>query len=268
LEKARIESRVAFAALLLAGVLAPVVAGAQSAGTRSLFPRIDDEGWKRVMSGAIEAREASSVADLRLMPASVEASSIRAALAVRSAWPVLVESVFLLKLPSGRLDELAALNALSVVSTMSGITYDSYRRGSGTVLFDDVYLVDKPGSAKRRPELPFADMPESASFDIHLRDVNFGSCWYRLDFDSRGTGLRLSLTNTRPMSIFLVRAFDQSALRVEFAMLPVSEGVLVYGVAAGAPARLASEVVDMYSAVLKRLDSIRGWVLGRLGAAR
>jgi len=265
LEKVRIDPRAALTVFLLAA--ASGLFG-QSAGTRALFPGIGEEGWKRVLSGEIEAREATSASDLRLAPAAPESTSIRAALAGRSAWPVMVESVFLLKIPSGRFDELATLNALSAVSTMSGITYDSYRRGSGTVLFDEVYLVDRPGSFRRQPESPFAVMPPTAGFDVHLKDVNFGSCWYRLDFDSRGEGLRLSLTNSRAMSIFLVRAFDQGALRVEFAILHVPEGILVYGVAAGAPARLASEVVDMYSAVLKRLDSIRGWVLGRLGTAR
>lgn len=232
------------------------------------FPGVSPEEASGATGGFV-ARGAASFADLRMKPAGVDLGALAAALATRAAWPVLIEGVYLLpKTEVPAWNDLRAYNALTKVSTLSGITYDSFTRNKETVLFDDVYRVEGPGSRKRLPESDVAALPRSASFDVHLNDVNFGSCWYRVDFSSAGGTLRLSLTNTRPIGILMVRAFDVSALRIELTMVPVDEGVAFYGVCAGDTAPLAGRIVDMFSAVLKRMDSVRKWAVQRLKSAR
>lgn len=235
----------------------------------AVLPGLPAEALDRIRGGAIDAREAAGPADLRWLPAGAPGAAIRAAIAGRDAWPVLIESAYLI--PAAELpayDGLKALNALGAVSTMSGITYFSHNRNRETVLFDEVFKAEGPGSRKRLPDPAYRILPASDGFTVHLKDANFGSCWYAATLQADGRGARLGLTNARAMGIAVVRAFGAGDLVMEFYLAPADEGLVVYGLCAAAPAGLASNVVDMYSAVLKRLDSVRLWAVGRLQAAR
>lgn len=271
--KARIKPRRAAAAMAAACALfliaAPSAAAQGRPAVAGLMPGLPAESLARIRGGAIDAREAAGPADLRWLPAGAPGAAIRAAIAGRQAWPVLIESAYLI--PAAELpayDGLKALNALGAVSTMSGITYFSHNRNRETVLFDEVFKAEGPGSRKALPDPGYRALPAADGFTVHLKDANFGSSWYAATLQADERGARLGLTNARAMGIAVVRAFGAGDLVMEFYLAPVDEGLLVYGLCAAAPANLASSVVDMYSAVLKRLDSVRLWAVGRLKAAR
>jgi hypothetical protein len=253
----------------LALFLAALPLALHGQGLVQTLPGLDADALATVFSGAIAAREASSLEDLRWLPSGTEGRQIREALRVRKDWPVLIESAYLIpqtELPPYQ--KLNALNALSAISTLSGVTYFSHNRNRETVLFDSVFRVENPGSRKRLPDLLYTALPRQERFTIHLSDSNFGSCWYTVILDATGEGIRLSLSNARPMGIAIIRAFAAEELFMELSLTPVAEGLAVYAVCAAAPASLASSMVDMYSAVLKRLDSVRSWAILRLKQAQ
>ncbi|HAE23367.1 MAG TPA: hypothetical protein DCG47_13765 [Spirochaetaceae bacterium] len=259
------KARIKFLALILAAL--PLSLHAQ--GLRQALPGLDADALASIVSGAIASREASGLEDLRWLPPGSEGRQIASSLSVRQTWPVLIESAYFI--PQAELPpylKLSALNALGAISTLSGVTYFSHNRNRETVLFDNVYRVESAGGKKRLPDLSYASLPRQERFTIHLSDSNFGSCWYTVILDATGAGIRLSLSNAKPIGIAIVRAFSAEELFMELSLMPVAEGLAVYAVCAAAPAGLASSMVDMYSAVLKRLDSVRGWAVGRLKQAR
>jgi hypothetical protein len=248
----------AFAAGIGAG------AGASALPLARLAPGLKSSELALLEAGESLTRDASQ--GLSFLPACPEGRSIGAALAAEPS-SVRVECAFLIRgktLAPER--KLALYNALTAVRGLSGVKYFSYTRNKETVLLDDVFRTDAPGSMKRLPDQAAASLPGTSSLELHARDANFGSTWYRLSLDSRGPGFALTLVNTEPQGILFLNAFEKERLRLHYAIASADEGIYVYGLCAASPAKGADRLVDIFSAVQKRLDAIREWVAGQLGA--
>lgn len=187
-----------------------------------------------------------------------------AALADLPGPTVKVESASLARVSVGAgfsLSEIA--ERLLDVETLSGVTYYSERKKGIAVLFDDVYRVDAPGSLKKSAG-PVAG-PESS---IHLKDSNFGSSWYSLKIETSDEGLSLSLANARPLNFAVLRAFGEQGVRMSVEIVPVREGVYIASMCVAEPSKAAASLVDMYSAMEKRLKAVQGWVVARIAQVR
>jgi hypothetical protein len=160
-------------------------------------------------------------------------------------------------------DRLDLLNNLTQIETIAGVTYYSETRKKTTVLFDDVYRVAAAGSTKALPSLHFEKLPESLSFIAHIHDVNFGSTWYSISIMNAHDSIMLTLANAKPLAYLLMKAFDKNALVMRFIFFPVNEGLLAIGLCAAAPGKTVSSVVDVYSALEKRINAVQGWVSQR-----
>ena len=250
---------------LLAAALAAVGASAFAAPLSAVLKGASAEDLERVRAGATAIREAKGAADLRLAPAGPEGERARKAAGDRPA-SLLVETAYLL--PGASLSgpgRLAAYNALSQIRSLSGVTYFSESRGKVTTLLSEVYRVPRDGSREALPDLTADEVPARATFALHMRDSDFGSSWYRVEFEGEGEGLSLAITNTRALGILVVRAFEPEGFRIRFALAQSDEGILVYGICAANPSKTSASMVDMWSAVEKRLNAIRGWIAGKLG---
>jgi hypothetical protein len=227
-----------------------------------LAPGLKPEELSRLEAGESITRDAG--ASLAFLPSCPEGRAIAAALAEEPA-PVLVECAFLLRgrgLADG--DKLVLYNAITAVRGLSGVKYFSFNRNRETVLLDDVFRTDAPGSKKRLPDRAAPGLPGLSSLELHARDANFGPTWYRLSIDSRGPGFGLTLVNTEPQGLLFLRAFERGALRLHYAVASADEGIYVYGLCAARPAAGAERAVDIFSAAQKRLEAIRGWVAASL----
>ncbi|MCE1197313.1 hypothetical protein LWX53_12565, partial [bacterium] len=109
--------------------------------------------------------------------------------------------------------------------------------------------------------------PSSLETIIHLRDSNFGASWYALGFKWIGDGLLISLENRRPLSFMMIRAFPADSVRMRVVVLPVEEGVYVAAICAADPEKVVASMVDMYSAMEKRLRAVQGWVVAKIREA-
>jgi len=253
------------AARRLAALALALAAGASGGAEplSRLAPGLRPEELSRLEAGESLTRDAGS--GLAFLPSCPEGRSIAAALAAKPA-PVRVECAFLLRgkaLAAG--DKLALYNAVTAVRGLSGVKYFSFNRNRETVLLDDVFRTDAPGSKKRLPDRAAPSLPGLSSLELHARDANFGPTWYRLVIDSRGPGLSLTLVNTEPQGFLFLTAFERGALRLHYAVSPADEGIYVYGLCAASPAAGADRAVDIFSAAQKRLEAIRGWVARQLG---
>lgn len=160
-------------------------------------------------------------------------------------------------------DRLDLLNNLAQIETISGVTYYSETRKKTTVLFDNVYRVAAAGSTKALPSLNFEKLPESLSFVAHIHDVNFGSTWYSISITNAHDSIILTLANAKPLAYLVMKAFEKNALIMRFIFFPVDEGLLAIGLCSASPGKTASSVVDVYSALEKRINAVQGWVSQR-----
>jgi len=113
----------------------------------------------------------------------------------------LIGSIFLLRgYDLSEESTLKLINSFAQIDTISGITYYSETRKKITVLFDDVYRVHAPGSRTALPNLYFEELPQYASFFMHVKDVNFGSTWYSLSMAQERDIFIIDLENASPLS--------------------------------------------------------------------
>lgn len=175
-----------------------------------------------------------------------------------------IGTLFLLKdIGFSEKEKLDLINSLSQIDTISGVTYYSETRKKTAVLFDHVYRVAEAGSYTALPNLQFAQLPKEFSFHAHFKDINFGSTWYFISVRNMGDSITLTLSNAAPLGYFVLRAFEKDGLAMHFVMVPVDEGILAIGLCSASPGKAASSVVDIYSAIEKRLQAVQGWVSKR-----
>jgi hypothetical protein len=176
----------------------------------------------------------------------------------------LIGDIFLLEnIGFSEKDKLDLVNNLAQIETIAGVTYYSETRKKTTVLFDDVYRVAAAGSSKALPSLHFEKLPESLSFIAHIQDVNFGSTWYSISIENARDSIILTLSNARPLVYFIIKAFDKNALIMQFVIFPVDEGLLAIGLCSATPGKSVSSIVDVYSALEKRINAVQRWVSQR-----
>ncbi|MBL8968645.1 MAG: hypothetical protein JNG85_16695, partial [Spirochaetaceae bacterium] len=244
------------AATVLAAPLAETLEGATPAELQSL------------RDGATLMRYAESPDALRLLPRGSEGDYVGRAAAARPA-AFLVECAFLVKGTSlAGDDRVRAFNKLTEVESLAPVTYYSELRDRQTPLFRDPRRVVGPGATEAVAHVGVAEAPTSAGFDLYFHDANFGPSWFRVEIDGGGSGFTVALTNSRPLGIALLRAFPAGGLRMRFALVPVDEGVLVCGICAAEPSPGTTLLVDLWSAMEKRLNAVKGWVAGRIGGDR
>lgn len=205
---------------------------------------------------------------LRLAPEGPEGDYVRRAAASRPA-PFFVECAFLVRNASLAGEERRqAFKELTAVESLSAVTYHSALRDRPTPLFSEPMMVTGPGAREALPRAVLPEAPSSAGFDFYFRDANFGPSWFRVEIDGSGPGFSVALTNSRALGIAFIQAFSVGGLRMRFALVPVDEGVLVYGTCAAEPSAATTALVDMWSAMEKRLNAVKGWVVERIGESR
>ena len=257
----RIDFRRAF---LLSALLWWLGAAAFASPLRGVAPGLSDKEIASLQAGQTLLESPADAASMRFPPKGVAGSELRA-LPEQFKVPVYVESAFLVS--NGLFDKaekLRIVNALLAVESLSGVKYYSERKQGIAVLYDDVYRVKAPGSVKRLPPLALTELPESLETFIHLRDSNFGSSWYALELKQAQDALLFSMQNKKPLSFMLLQAFAVDGVRMRVAIVPVDEGIYIAAICAANPAKLAASLVDMYSAMEKRLRAVQGWVVERI----
>ncbi|MDP2790451.1 MAG: hypothetical protein Q8O15_01705 [Rectinemataceae bacterium] len=234
---------------------------------KDAVPSLSVEDRSALLAGETLVKSLANVEEMRFPPRGNAGNPLRALVEQFKA-SVYVESAFLV--PGIALDaerKLRLVNALLQIETLSGVTYYSERKNGIAVLYDDVYRVQAPGSTKHLPPLVLTELLPALEISIHLRDSNFGSSWYSLGLQRLEEGLLFSLQNQRPLSFLLIRAFSSGDVRMRVVILPVDEGIYIAAICAAEPAKIASSMVDMYSAMEKRLRAVQGWVVGRIAQA-
>ena len=173
----------------------------------------------------------------------------------------LVESILVIPCKEGEYSLLDVYNALGQIRGLKGRLYHSFTRNEEIPLFEDVTRIE---SARKNIPVddppPATGVPPSETIYLRIKDVNFGNSFYRGDmvFDQRG--LCYSLTNNRSLTYLFIPVIKEEKFIAQLYFEPISEGILLYGLAGADVSDFVSSRIDMASAISKRLAVIISWV--------
>jgi len=181
-------------------------------------------------------------------------------IALQSNPRFLVESIKLIPLSAGSISLLNVYNALGRVRDLKGRLYNSATRGQPVPLFEDASRIVSERDLSNIPDPPAASaIPASETVYIKLRDANFGNTYYRGQISLIQNGIRYTLTNFRNMTYLLIPVIRQERFIAQLYIEPVAEGILLYSIAGADMSDFFSSMIDVESAISKRLAVITAW---------
>jgi hypothetical protein len=200
-----------------------------------------------------------SVQNIRAMESGLDPHIVEKVLDKRPGF--LVESIQVIPAAQGEYSLLDVYNALGRVRGLKGRLYHSHTRDEDVPLFEDVTRIEI--SRKNTPiadPAPASRIPASETVYMRLKDVNFGNTYYRGDMTLIQRGLGYSLTNYRNITYFLVPVIREEKFIAQFYFEPITEGILIYGLAGADVSDFVSSRISMSSAISKRLAVIINWI--------
>ena len=173
----------------------------------------------------------------------------------------LVESILVVPGRENQYPLLKVYNALGQVRGLQGRLYHSHSRNAEVPLFEDVTRIESARSnVSVADPPPAARIPPSETIFLRMRDVNFGNSFYRADMVLESRGLRYTMTNSRDLTYGLVPVIRAGNFTAQLYFEPITEGMLIYGLAGANVGAIVSSMVSINSAIDKRLAVIIGWV--------
>jgi hypothetical protein len=226
-----------------------------------LFPGFDPGKKNQAFSGILtETREDDF--SLRLSPAG-EPGRIIAGFVLTDIRPVcLVEFLTVIPYLDAPLELLDVYNAMGNIRGLKGRLYHSATRDETVPLFEDASRIQGPGKLTPVPDPEeSAVLPGTDRIYIRLKDVNFGNSYYRGDISFASGGLLYGLTNFRSLRYGIIPVIREGNFKAQFYAEPIAEGVLVYSAATAEVGGVISGMINVSSAIRKRLEVILGWLI-------
>ncbi|HNZ93099.1 MAG TPA: hypothetical protein PLQ30_03985 [Rectinema sp.] len=246
--------------IILILVAAGIVYADSKPSLKDVLPGLTNDEMRNLLASNLLIEDYAKDGSSRFLPSDQIAMTLGESLADRKDGNKYETAYLINDIRFSGNDKLMFFNKLAQINTLSGIMYYSETRGKDTILFDNVYIVDAPGS--KTPQQPrfFSQIPERLSLFVHIKDVNFGSIWFSILLFEKEDVFFFLIENVQPMGIGPIRAFDKGDFRIAFSFKEIQEGLLVSSVSYFNPRRLASTFVDVFSAAEKRIRAISSWI--------
>ena len=178
----------------------------------------------------------------------------------------LAESLVVIPYNSRKLTVLDAYNALGEVRSLKGRLYHSSTRNQEVALFEDAVRLESDKKNNPIPDPPPAPiLPFKETVYIRLKDNNFGNTYYRAEISPQGNGLLYSLTNYRNISYLFFTVMKEEKFNAFLYLEPLAEGMLIYSVAGTEVSDFVSGMIDVPSAISKRLAVFIDWISDGVG---
>jgi hypothetical protein len=159
--------------------------------------------------------------------------------------------------------QLAVYNALTRISSLAGRTYHSHREDKYVPLFEETAVLKSQHSDDviSEPE-PVTSLPESMNMYVRLKDNRFGECYYHASAavpETNAQGLLFKLDNYKTIR-YVIPVVRKGKFVTNMYFELLTEGLLCYTVAGIKVPSFADSVLNVPSAIQKRLDVIEGWI--------
>jgi hypothetical protein len=241
----------------------PVGIGAEANSLRSfskLFPSLGESQKKEAFSEEGTIRSVKKNEALEFLPAYGSGT------VMRSNPTYLAESLLVIPYQGRAFTGLDAYNALGKISDLKGRLYHSHTRDAYVPLFQEATRLEneKSGKAVPDPIVPTRELPNTETVFIRLKDINFGNCYYRTDMSVMPFGLTYKITNTKNITYLLFTVLKEEKFTSILYIEPLTEGMLIYSMAGADASDFIASMIDIPSAISKRLLVFLSWIKDNL----
>ena len=237
-------------------------ASAQYRSINSIFPNLSQNILSQLYSseGYVNTGQLSDGINIIARNPGCALDSQIVTMALQNNPRVIVESIKIISVPAGSISLLNIYNALAKVRDLKGRLYDSATKGRPVPLFEDASRIVSERDLSNIPDPPASSfIPASETVYIRLRDTNFGNTYYRGQVSLFSRGIRYTLTNFRNMTYLLVPVIRQEQFTAQLYFEQIQEGILLYSIAGADMSNFVSSMIDVPSAIAKRLAVITSW---------
>jgi len=243
-------------------VLFAANAAAQYRSINSIFPELSQSIMSEILSDAgylNTSQQADGFNIIARNPGCGLDSQI-ISMALMNNPRVIVESIKVIPAPAGSVSLLNIYNALGKVRDLKGRLYDSTTKGRSVPLFEDASRIVSDRDLTNIPDPQASSfIPAFETIYIRLKDANFGNTYYRGQVALFNRGIRYTLTNFRNMTYLFVTVIRQEQFTAQLYFEQIQEGILLYSIAGADMSNFVSSLIDVPSAIAKRLAVITSW---------
>jgi hypothetical protein len=181
----------------------------------------------------------------------------------------IAESLLVIPYQGRVLDRLDIYNALGKIGDLKGRLYHSHTRNAEVALFEEATRIESERNTRAVADPPPARiLPSTETVYIRLKDVNFGNSYYRGDMSVSPYGVTYNITNFRNISYLVFTVMKEGKFSAVLYMEPLAEGMLIYSMAGADASDFIAGLIDIPSAISKRLAVFIGWISDGLKAIR
>ena len=248
-------------------IILPASIAAETNSLRSfddIFPSLDESQKKEAFSEEGTIRSVKKNEALEFLPAPGSGIDLYGTV-MRSNPSYLAESLLVIPYQGKVFTGLDAYNALGKISDLKGRLYHSHTRDAEVALFQEAVRLENEKSGKAVPDpLPARELPNAETVFIRLKDVNFGNTYYRTDMSVTPFGLTYKITNTRNITYLLFTVLREDKFNSILYIEPLTDGMLIYSMAGADASDFISSMIDIPSAISKRLLVFLSWIKDNL----
>jgi len=161
---------------------------------------------------------------------------------------------------------LTLYNILRSISTLQGLTYYSASRGENRLLFEESWTIASQSESEIALPDPIVDgiAPLDAIL-IHQKDKTFGSNQSRVTYSSVGHDISIAIENLTPMRYKgLIRVINPGKMQSRIIVVPVQEGLLVYGAMAAKTMNVKAFLKRAEASFTNRIIALTEWYLDHI----
>jgi hypothetical protein len=151
------------------------------------------------------------------------------------------------------------------ISSLAGIEYWSASRKKMWPFYKESYVVDSPETARRLPDPLVEGLPARDKAFAFQDDTTFGGNFYEYEFLSDGRSFALLGTNLSVLRYAFVPLIGKNKLRTLVLVLPLKEGILVYGLSAASAFLLPGMEARTLESLSNRADALFAWFAREMG---
>jgi len=247
----------------------PVAAGADPLRTfDEIFTGLGETEKREIFGGEGLIRSVKRDEKLEFIPAP--SSGIDLAGVIRKENPsYLAESLLVIPYQGRTLDKLDIYNALGRIGDLKGRLYHSSTRNAEVALFEEATRIEGERNTRAVADPPPARiLPGSETVYIRLKDVNFGNTYYRGNLSISPYGVTYNITNFRNISYLVFTVMKEGKFSAVLYMEPLADGMLIYSMAGADASDFIAGLIDIPSAISKRLAVFIGWISDGLKAVK
>jgi len=229
-----------------------------------LFPSLSEDRKKEAFSEDGTIRTVKKNEALEFLPAPNSGINLYETI-MKTKPTYLAESLLVIPYQGKVFSKLDTFNALGKISDLKGRLYHSHTRDAYVPLFQEATRLDNEKSGKAIPDpLPSRELPNAETVFIRLKDINFGNTYYRTDMSVTQFGLTYKITNTKNITYLLFTVLPEEKFSSILYIEPLIDGMLIYSMAGADASNFISNMIDIPSAISKRLSVFLSWISDNL----